>query len=118
MSFDFYFFIFRLSNVLFVNIKSLFALPSSLSNIFLIATTADNYIYKVGSFATKIRFQNKLLVSNFKLTDFTLDYIIATKATFSTIYFLKVSSFVDNLANTRLGSLRIFPLLSETHLDY
>ena len=116
MSLDF--FIFRLSDVLSLNTESFFRLASGLSNIFLIATTANNYIYKVGSFATKIRFQNKLLVSNFKLTDFTLDYIIATKATFSTIYFLKVSSFVDNLANTRFGSLRIFPLLSETHLDY
>ena len=61
-SFDFYFFIFWLSNVLPVNTKSLFKLPSGLSNIFLIATAADNYIYKVGSFATEIRFQNKWLV--------------------------------------------------------
>ena len=50
MSFDFYFFIFRLLNVLSVNTKSLFELSSGLSNIFLIATAADNYIYEVGSF--------------------------------------------------------------------
>ena len=56
MSFDFYFFIFRLSNVLSVNTKSLFKLPSGLSNIFFIATAADNYIYKVGSFAIEMRF--------------------------------------------------------------
>ena len=61
-SFDFYFFILWLSNVLSVNTKSLFKLPSGLSNIFFIATAADNYIYKVGSFVIEIRFQNKLLV--------------------------------------------------------
>ena len=59
MSFDFYFFIFRLSNVLSVNTKSLFKLSSGLSNIFLTATDADNYIYMVGSFAIESRFQNK-----------------------------------------------------------
>ena len=50
MSFDFYFFVFRLSNVLSVNTESLFRLSSGLSNIFLIATAAGNYIYQVGSF--------------------------------------------------------------------
>ena len=35
MSFDFYFYIFRLSNVLFVNAESLLKLFSGLSNIFL-----------------------------------------------------------------------------------
>ena len=55
MSFDFCFFIFRLSNVLSVNTKSLFKVPSGLSNIFFIATAADNYIFKVGSFAIEIR---------------------------------------------------------------
>ena len=59
MSFDFDFFIFRLSNVLRVNTKSLCRLFSGLPNIFLIAIAADNYIYdEVGSFAIEIRFQN------------------------------------------------------------
>ena len=83
MSFDFYFFIFRLSNVLSVNTKSLFKLSSGLSNIFLIATAADNYIYKVGSFAIEIRFQNKWLVPILKFKEFSLDNRITTKATFS-----------------------------------
>ena len=57
MSFDlFFFFMFRLSNVLSVNTESLFYLSSSLSNIFLVATVADNYIYDVGSFEIEIRF--------------------------------------------------------------
>ena len=47
---DIYFFIFRLSNVLSVNTESLFKMSSGLSNIFLIAIVADNYIYKVGGF--------------------------------------------------------------------
>ena len=72
MFFDFYFFIFRLSNVLSVNTKSLFELSSGLSNIFLIATAADNYIYKVGSFAIEIRFQNKWLVPILKIEEFSL----------------------------------------------
>ena len=45
MSFDFYFLIFRLSNVLSLNTKSLFKLFSNLSNTFLIAAAADNHIY-------------------------------------------------------------------------
>ena len=52
-----------LLNVLSVNIKSLFKLSLEFSNIFLIETAADNYIYNVGSFATEIRFQSKWLVS-------------------------------------------------------
>ena len=72
MSFDFYFFIFTLSNVLSVNAKSLFELSSGLSNIFPIATPADNYIYKVGSFAVEIKFQNKRLVPILKFKEFSL----------------------------------------------
>ena len=83
MSFDFYFFIFRLSNVLSVNTKSLFELSSGLSDIFLIATAADNYIYKVGSFAIEIKFQNKRLVPILKFKEFSLYNIIP----FSTIIF-------------------------------
>ena len=59
--FQLLFFIFRLSNMLPVNTKSLFKLSSSWFNIFLIATAADNYIYQVGSFAIEIRLQSKLL---------------------------------------------------------
>ena len=51
MSFDFYFLIFRLSNVMSVNIESLFKLCFGLSNIVLIAIAADNHIYKLGSFS-------------------------------------------------------------------
>ena len=51
-----------LLNVLSVNIKSHFKLSPELSNIFLIETAADNYIYNVGSFAIEIRFQSKWLV--------------------------------------------------------
>ena len=76
------FFIFRLSNVLSVNDKSLFKLSSGLSNIFLIATAADNYIYKLGSFAIEIRFQNKWLVPNLEFKEFSFYNIITTKATF------------------------------------
>ena len=54
MSFDFNFFIFRLSNVLSVNTESLLKLSCGLTNIFLIATAADNYIYKIGGFAVDI----------------------------------------------------------------
>ena len=39
-----------------VNTESIFKLSSCLSNIFLIATAADNYIYKVGSFAIEMKF--------------------------------------------------------------
>ena len=54
MSFDFYFFTFGLSNVLSVNTESLFKLSCGLSNIFLIATAADNYIYMVRSFSVEV----------------------------------------------------------------
>ena len=76
MSFDFYFFIFRLLNVLSINTESLFKLWSGSSNIFLISTAADNYIYKVGSFAIAIRFQNKWLVLILKFKAFSLYNII------------------------------------------
>ena len=67
-----------------VNTESLFMLSSRLSNIFLIATAADNnYIYKVGSFTVEITFQDKWLVAILKFKEFTLHNIIATKATFS-----------------------------------
>ena len=56
MSFDFYFFVFRLSNVLSVNTYPLFKLSSSLSNILLITTDADNHT-KDESFAVEIDFQ-------------------------------------------------------------
>ena len=91
MSFDFYFFIFKLSNVLSVNTKPLFKVPSGLSNIFLIATAADNYIYKVGSFSIEIRLQNKWLVPILKFKEFSLYNIITTKATFSTFCCNKVA---------------------------
>ena len=97
MSFDFYFFIFRLSNVLSVNTKSLFELSSGLSNIFLIATAADNYIYKVGSFAIEIKFQNKRLVPILKFKEFSLYNIITTKATFPHFVVLKVGLIVEKL---------------------
>ena len=77
------FFRFRLWNVLPVNTKSLFKLSYGLSNIFLIATAADNYIYKVESFAIEIRFQNKWLVPILKFKEFSLYNIITTKGTFS-----------------------------------
>ena len=77
------FFIFRLSNVLSVNNKSFFKLSFGLSNIFLIATAADNYIYKLGSFAIEIRFQNKWLVPILEFKEFRFYNIITTKATFS-----------------------------------
>ena len=83
MSFDFYFFLFSLSNVLSVNTESLFKLSSGLCNIFLIATTADNDIYKVGSFTEEIWFQDKWLVSILEFKEFTLYDIIATNAAFS-----------------------------------
>ena len=54
-----YIYIYILLNVLSVNTESLFQLSSGLSSIFLIPTAAENYIYKVGSFAVEIRFQNK-----------------------------------------------------------
>ena len=56
---------------------------SGLSNIFLIATAADNYIYKIGSSAIEIRFQNKRLAPILKFKEFSLCNIITTKATFS-----------------------------------
>ena len=74
MSFNFYFFIFRLSNVLSVNTKSLFKLSSGLSNIFLTATDADNYIYMVGSFAIESR-----LVPILKFKELSLYNIVTTK---------------------------------------
>ena len=83
MSFDFYFLIFRLLNVLPVNTKSLVKLPSGLSNIFLIATAADNYTYQDGSFAIEIRFENKWLVPILKFKGFSLYDIMTTKAIFS-----------------------------------
>ena len=48
-----------------------------------IATTADNYIYKAGSFVIEIRFQYKWLVEIFQFKEFSFYNIIATKATFS-----------------------------------
>ena len=95
MSFDFYFFIFRLSNVLSGNTKPLFKLPSALSNIFVIATAADNYLYKAGSLAIKIKFQNKWLVPVLKFKEFSLYNIITTKATSPHFVVLKVGLFVE-----------------------
>ena len=143
MSFDFYFFIFRLSNVLPVNTKSLFKLSSSLSNVFLIATTADNYIYKVGSFAIEIRFQNKWLVPILKFKEFSLYNIITTKAAFSAFCCLFAEKLEEHkslfkldgcllqsinlsLANilpnvfkvSRFLYILYIPLLLETRLDY
>ena len=54
ISFFFYFFIFRLSNELSVNIKSLYKLSTGLSNVFIIATAVDNYIYEVWSFTLRL----------------------------------------------------------------
>ena len=136
------FFLFRLSNVLSVNTKSFFKLSSGLSNIFLIATAADNHIYKVGSFAIEIRFQNKWLVPTLKFKEFSL--YNTTKATFSAFFVLKVDLFVEKFEEnkslfkldgcllqsinlcfrifclnfSRFGGFYIFPLLLETRLDY
>ena len=48
------FFHIQVAEVISVNTKSVFRLSSSLFKLFLIATTADNYINKVGSFAVDI----------------------------------------------------------------
>ena len=82
MFFNFYFLVFKFSNVLPVNTESLFKLSSDSSNIFLIATATDNSRYQLGSFAVQIWFQNKWLVPIRKLKEFNLDNIIATKASF------------------------------------
>ena len=81
MSFDFYLFKLRLSNVLSVNTESLFKLPSGLSNMFFIATAPDNYIFKVGSFAIEIRFQIKWLIPILQSKEFNLYNTITTIAT-------------------------------------
>ena len=86
MSFDFNFFIFRFSNVLSVNAKSLFELSSGLSDIFLIVTAVDNYIYKIGSFAIDIRFQNKKLLPILNFKEFRLCNIIKTNNFFSIFF--------------------------------
>ena len=108
MSFDFYFFIFKLLNVLSVNTERLFKLSPRLSNIFFIATGADNYIYiyRVGIFAIKIRFQNKWLVPILKFKEFILNNIISTKATFPHFVVLKVSLSVEKFEEHK----RIFKL--------
>ena len=69
-----------------VNTESFFMLLSALANIFVFATAADNYIYKVGSFAFENRFENKWLVPVLRFKEFTLDNTIAAKANFSTFY--------------------------------
>ena len=63
--------------------ESFFKLSSGLFNIFLIATVADNYMLKVGSFAIEIRFQNKWLMPILNFKELKLYSIIITKATFS-----------------------------------
>ena len=83
MSFNVCFSIFRLSNVLAVNTKTLFKLSYVFSNIFLIATAADSYIYKVGNFTIEIRFENKWLVLILKFKKFGLYTITSAKGIFS-----------------------------------
>ena len=80
MSFNLNFFIFRLSNALFVNTKSLFKL---ICNIFFITTAADKYIHHVGTFAIEIGFENKWLMPIPKFKEFSLYNTITTKATLS-----------------------------------
>ena len=107
---NFYFFIFRLSNVVSVKIESIFKLSFGLSNILLIATPADNYIYKVGSFTIKIRFQNKCLVPIPNLQSLSiLCNMMATKAIcFLHFVVLKVHLFVEKFeeykSNCKLDS--------------
>ena len=121
---------FRLPNVLSVK------LSSGLSNIFLIPTTGDNYIYKAWSFAIEIRFQNKWLVLILKFKQFTFYDTIATKATFSAFCWFEEHKSLFKLDGCLLQSINLclaniltkvfeiwrFPyisaLLSETRLDY
>ena len=51
------------------------SLSLNLSNIFLIATAEDNYVYKVGSFAIEIRIRNKWMVPILNFKEFTLSNI-------------------------------------------
>ena len=66
-----------------VNTESLIKLSSGLSNILLIATTANSYIYEVGSFAIEIIFQNKWIGPVLIFKEFDFYNIITTKANFS-----------------------------------
>ena len=93
MPFDFYFLVFRLLKI--VNTESLFNLSSGLSDIFFIATAVDNYIYRVGSFAVEIRFQDKWLVPILKFKQLTRYIVIATKQLFLHFLVLKVGIFVQ-----------------------
>ena len=102
MYFDFYFLCsgfsyscFHIQNLLSVNTVSLFKLSSCLSNIFFIATAADNYTYKGGNFTIEIRFQNKWLVPILKFKEFSLYNIITTKPFFPHFVVLKVGLFVE-----------------------
>ena len=47
-----------------LNSESLLKLSSGISNIFLVAAVADNYICKVGSFQVGIGFQSKMFGTN------------------------------------------------------
>ena len=136
---NFYFFIVKLPNVLPVNTESIFKLSSGFPNTFLIATAANNCIYKVRSFAVEIWFQDKWLVPILKFKEFTLYNIIARKATFSSFccfekkfeehkrlfklhncFFQSINLCLANILPKvlRFWGLHIFFLLSETRLNY
>ena len=135
------FFLLRLSNVLSVNTKSLFKLSSGLSNIFLIATAANNHI-RLGVSRLKLDFKTNGRCQLLYLKRSAS--IIQQKQLFPHFFVLKVGLFVAKfeenkslfkldgcllqsinlcfrifcLKFSRFGGFYIFPLLLETRLDY
>ena len=93
MYFDFYFFIFRSSNLLSVNIPSLFLSCPPVCPIYF-SLQPPQIIYKVGSFIDEVWFQDKWLVPILEFKEFNLYNIIATKQFFQYFVVLKVGLFV------------------------
>ena len=101
MSFDFYFFIFRSSKLLPVNIPSLFLSCPPVCPIYS-SLQPPQIMYKVGSFIDEVWFQDKWLVPILEFKEFTLYNIIATKQFFPYFVVLKVGLFVKKFEEHKI----------------
>ena len=104
MSFEFYVFIFRFSNVFSLNSKSFFKLTSVLSNILLVEAATDNCIYKVDVSRLKFNFKINGCCQFLNIKGSSSILQLQQKQLFCILFFWKLVYLSKSLRNIKVFS--------------
>ena len=104
MSFEFYIFIFRFSNVFSLNSKSFFKLTSVLSNILLVEAATDNCIYKLDVSLLKFNFKINGCCQFLNIKGSSSILQLQQKQLFCILFFWKLVYLSKSLRNIKVCS--------------